>query len=154
MVKSVLALVFFLGAALGVAAFSALFPPGAWYEQLAKPVWTPPNWVFAPVWILLYVLIGVSGWLVWRCCGFWAAPAAFSAFALQLILNGAWSWLFFGLHKPGMAFGEILLLWLGILVTIILFWNKTRLAGAQLLPYWAWVSFAAALNWKIWQLNG
>lgn len=152
--KSVAVLVLFLVAAFGAAAFGVLFPPGSWYEQLVKPPWTPPNWVFAPVWTLLYVLIGVSGWLVWRRSGFSAAPAAFSAFALQLVLNGTWSWLFFGLHRPGIAFGEILLLWLAILVTIFLFWKKTWLAGAILLPYLGWVSFAAVLNWKLWQLNG
>ncbi|QBQ55350.1 TspO/MBR family protein [Nitrosococcus wardiae] len=152
--KSIAVLALFLGAAFGAAAFGVLFPPGPWYEQLAKPPWTPPNWVFAPVWTLLYILIGVSGWLVWRRSGFLTAPAAFSAFALQLVLNGTWSWLFFGLHKPGIAFGEILLLWLAILVTILLFWKKVWLAGALLLPYLAWVSFAAVLNWKLWQLNG
>ncbi|ADE16093.1 TspO/MBR family protein [Nitrosococcus halophilus Nc 4] len=152
--KSVAVLVLFLVAAFGAAAFGALFPPGSWYEQLVKPPWTPPNWVFAPVWTLLYVLMGVSGWLVWRRAGFSAAPAAFSAFALQLVLNGTWSWLFFGLHRPGIAFGEILLLWMAILVTIFLFWKKTWLAGAILLPYLVWVSFAAVLNWKLWQLNG
>ena len=150
--KSSIALVLFIAAAFVAASVGALFTPGEWYAQLAKPSWNPPAWVFAPVWTLLYISIGVSGWLVWRRTGL-VVNAAFTVFALQLVLNAAWSWLFFGLHRPDLAFADIVLLWLSILATLLLFWRETRLAGAVLIPYLAWVSFATLLNWTLWRLN-
>ncbi len=159
--RSVLVLVLFLVACFAVAAFGGQFAPGAWYAGLAKPAWNPPSWVFAPVWTVLYALMAVAGWLAWRTREPARAPGAapdralaLGAFALQLVLNGAWSWLFFGLHRPGVAFAEIVALWLAILVTVVLFWRLRPLAGALLLPYLAWVGFAAALNLALWRLNG
>jgi benzodiazapine receptor len=133
--------------------FGARFQVGDWYAGLAKPSWTPPNALFGPVWTLLYAMMAVSAALVWRKAGFGAAWKPLTVFAVQLVLNAAWSWLFFGLHRPGAAFGEILILWTAILITLVLFWRVRPISGVLLLPYWAWVSFAAALNFSIWQLN-
>ena len=150
--KSGIALMLFIAAAFAAASVGALFTPGAWYAELTKPTWNPPAWVFAPVWTLLYISIGVSGWLVWRRTGL-LLSIAFTVFTVQLVLNGTWSWLFFGLHRPDLAFADIVLLWLSILATLLLFWRETWVAGALLIPYLAWVSFATLLNWTLWRLN-
>ncbi len=123
--------------------------PG-WYAGLAKPTWTPPDWLFGPVWTTLYCLMGVAAWLVWRRVG-WSRPLAW--FAVQLLLNAAWSWLFFGLHSPFAGLIDIVLLWAAIAATVLAFWRVSRLAAILMLPYWAWVSYAAALNFAIWQMN-
>jgi tryptophan-rich sensory protein len=146
-------LVGFLIVAFLPATMGALFPPGDWYEELAKPDWRPPNWIFAPAWTLLYLTIGVAGWLIWQRVGFAGARLAFIVFFLQLILNAAWTPLFFGLHRPDLAFVEIVVLWLSILATIALFYPIVPAAGLLLLPYLAWVTFASALNFAIWRLN-
>jgi benzodiazapine receptor len=128
--------------------------PGAWYAQLVKPALTPPNWLFGPVWTLLYVLMAVSAWLVWRKAGFRSAAAAFSLYACQLALNALWSWVFFSRHRVGWALIDIVALWAAILITLILFWKVRPIAGALLVPYLAWVSFAGFLNFELWRLNG
>ena len=151
--KNVAVLLLFLLATFSAAAFGALFTPGEWYEQLAKPSWNPPSWLFGPVWTVLYAMIAVSGWLIWK-RGSVSSRTALIAWGVQLALNAAWSWIFFGLHRMGAALVEILLLWVAILVTIVLFWRLRRLAAALLVPYLLWVTFAATLNWKLWQLNG
>jgi len=130
------------------------FLPDAWYRQLKKPTWDPPNKVFAPVWTILYILMAIAAWLVWKRYGLNAALAPLSLFVLQLILNAAWTWFFFGLHRPFGALLDILALWLVILMTLISFWGLEPLAGLLLVPYLAWVSFATALTYTIWQLNG
>ena len=127
--------------------------PVEWYLQLQKPTWTPPGYLFGPVWSLLYLTMGVAAWLVWKRAGFVGARIALILFIAQLALNGMWSWIFFGLHKPGIAFAEILVLWGMILGTLIAFWQKSPPAGILLTPYLIWVSFAAALNYAIWQMN-
>jgi benzodiazapine receptor len=152
--RTAIALVFFLAAAFLAGFIGAQFPPGPWYASLAKPSWNPPDWIFAPVWTLLYLLMGISAWLVWKTAGFAGAKSAMTLFFIQLALNAIWSWLFFGLHMPGAALVEIVLLWLAILATIILFWGVRPTASLLLLPYLAWVAFAAVLNWQIWRLNG
>ena len=129
------------------------FMPGEWYLQLQKPTWTPPGYLFGPVWSLLYLTMGVAAWLVWKRAGFAGARIALILFIAQLALNGMWSWIFFGLHKPGIAFAEILVLWGMILGTLIAFWQKSPPAGILLTPYLIWVSFAAVLNFSIWQMN-
>lgn len=152
--RSVLVLMLFLVVCFGVAAWAGQFTPGAWYAGLEKPSWNPPAWVFAPVWTALYALMAVAGWLVWRQPGrLTLRRLALGAFAVQLVLNGAWSWLFFGLHRPGLALAEIVVLWLAIVATTLLFWRVRPLAGGLLLPYLAWVSFAVALNAALWRLN-
>lgn len=152
--RSFLFFLLFLALAFGAAAFGTLFPPGGWYQSLAKPAWNPPSWIFGPVWTTLYFLMAVAAWLVWRTAG-WSGRGgtALAVFLGQLVLNGMWSWLFFGLYRPGWAFAEILLLWIAILATIVLFWRIRPLAGALLLPYLAWVSFAAVLNGTLWRMN-
>ncbi len=124
-----------------------------WYETLNKPSWTPPNWVFGPVWTTLYILMGVAAWLVWRRGGFAAAALPLSLFLVQLALNAAWSGIFFSWHRPGLAFLEIVILWFAILATLVLFWREKPAAGWLLVPYWLWVGYAAALNGAIWRMN-
>jgi translocator protein len=122
-----------------------------WDRGRVKPPLTPPEALFAPVWTTLYILMAIAAWLVWRRAGF--GSAALKLFFVQLLLNATWSFLFFGLRRPDYAFGEIVLLWLAILATLIAFWRIRPLAGASLLPYLAWVSFATYLNAAIWKLN-
>jgi translocator protein len=121
-----------------------------WYPTLNKPSWTPPSWLFAPVWTVLYVMMGVAAWLVWRAGN--ARPALF-LFGVQLLLNLAWSFLFFGLRSPLAGLVCIVLLWAAIATTILAFWTKQRLAAVLMVPYLAWVSFASALNAAIFALN-
>ncbi len=126
---------------------------GGWYVTLRRPAWTPPNWVFGPVWSLLYLSMGMAAWLVWRRAGISGARLPLVLFALQLALNVSWSAIFFSAHMPGFAFAEIVLLWLMILGTIVSFSPVSRAAGLLMLPYLLWVAFAAALNYSIWRLN-
>jgi len=126
--------------------------PG-WYAALAKPAWTPPSWVFGPVWTALYIAMGVAAWLVWRKGGWAAAVLPLTLFFVQLALNAAWSPLFFGLHRIGWAFFDIVLLWGAIFATLLAFWRVEPTAGWLLLPYLLWVSYACALNFAIWRMN-
>jgi tryptophan-rich sensory protein len=130
------------------------FLPGEWYRALDKPPWTPPGWVFGPAWTALYLSMGVAAWLVWRERLGPRALVPLALFGAQLVLNGLWSWLFFGLRRPGLALADIGALWLAIAATVVAFWGVRPLAGALLLPYLAWVSFATALNADIWRRNG
>ncbi|MHB9134537.1 MAG: TspO/MBR family protein [Armatimonadota bacterium] len=149
------ALVVFIVVCLLAGAIGSLFTTpsiaSGWYASLPRPPWNPPSWLFGPVWTTLYILMGVSAWLVWRKAGFRGAALPMTFFAIQLLLNIAWSVIFFGLHQVGLAFAEILLLWLAILATLITFWKRTPVAGVLLLPYLLWVSFAATLNYAIWR---
>lgn len=129
------------------------FQPGPWYDALEKPPWTPPDWVFAPVWLALYGMMAVAAWLVWRARGFGGAPGALALFGVQLALNVAWSWLFFGLRSPGLALADLVALWVAIVATAVAFRRVRPVAGGLLLPYLAWVTFAGALNLEIWRLN-
>jgi len=124
-----------------------------WYAALRKPAFSPPNWVFGPVWTTLYVMMGVAVWLVWRQAGWAGTRVALVLFAVQLLLNTAWSFLFFGFHRPGLAFLEIVVLWAAILATLVAFWQVRPVAGLLLVPYLVWVSFASVLNFAIWNLN-
>ncbi|HVF86540.1 MAG TPA: TspO/MBR family protein [Pyrinomonadaceae bacterium] len=125
-----------------------------WYAPLAKPSWNPPNWVFGPVWTILYLMMAIAAWLVWRRKGSVAAAAVpLALFAVQLALNALWSYLFFGLHRPDLAFAEIVLLWAAILATLLAFRRVMPLAGWLLLPYLLWVTFAAFLNFTIQRMN-
>jgi len=145
------ALAIFVALVALAALFGAQFEPGPWYEGLDKPPLNPPNWVFGPVWSLLYLAIAIAGWLVWR-----ARPASAEPLALwgsQLVLNAGWSLLFFGLHRPGIALVEILLLLALLIATTVSFFRVRALGGLLLVPYAAWVSFAAYLNAGLWYLN-
>jgi len=124
---------------------------GTWYQGLAKPAFNPPDWVFAPVWGALYLMIAVAGWRAWRRGG--VARPALLVYAVQLALNLSWSFVFFGVRLIGPALLVIAALLVAILVNAALFWRLDRPAGALLLPYAAWVAFAAVLNMALWRLN-
>ena len=149
-------LIAFLLASFTAAAIGNLFTADGvreWYPTLAKPGWTPPSWVFGPVWTVLYVCIGVAGWWVWRQVGFARARGAMLLFGVQLVLNALWSVLFFGMRQPGWALVEIIVLWGAILGTTIAFARHTRVGAGLLIPYLLWVTFASALNFELWRLN-
>ena len=152
-ISETLVLIGFVGACFLAAATGAAFPPGDWYERLVKPAWRPPNWLFAPAWTVLYLTIAVSGWLVWRKSGLAGAALPLAIYLVQLMLNAAWTPIFFGLRRPDLAFIEIVALWLSIVATIATFHPVSAAAAWLQLPYLFWVTFAAALNFTIWRLN-
>ena len=145
-------LMFWLVAAFVPAAIGAAFPAPDYYADLRKPAFAPPPWLFGPVWTVLYAVIGVAAWLVAKRGG----PGTSGALGLwggQLALNAAWTPIFFGLRAPGPAFAEIAVLWVAVAATTVAFFARRTLAGALMLPYLAWVSFAGLLNFAIWRLN-
>lgn len=146
-----LSLLIFIGLVFVVSMPGATFQPGEWYEGLIKPSFMPPGWLFGPVWTALYVMIAVAGWLVWRAEGFGVLLAVW---AVQLILNMAWSWIMFGRQEIGWALVDISLLWAAIALFIVLGWRRQPIAAALFSVYLVWVSFATAINYWIWQLNG
>lgn len=139
-----------MAAAIGAA---ASIHAGPFYTQLVRPGWAPPPSIFGPVWTVLYALMGIAAWLVWRVAGLRAARSALTLFLAQLAPNALWSWLFFAWHRGALAFADIIVLWALILATVFVFWRIRPLAGALLVPYLLWVSFATALNYSVWQLN-
>jgi benzodiazapine receptor len=151
--RSVLGAIVALALTFGAGYIGSTFPIDAWYAALSKPAWNPPNWLFGPVWGVLYLLIAVSAWLVWRKAGLARAAVPLGLFAVQLILNAAWSWIFFGRHEIGLALIEISTLWVAILGTTIAFWRLNPVSGYLMVPYILWVSFASVLNFAIWRLN-
>jgi len=147
-------LLFFLLITLAVGAAASLFTEPnipTWYAGLARPSFAPPNWVFAPVWTTLYVLMAVAAWRVWRVTG--SRSLEMGAYAVQLIFNFAWSAIFFAMHQIGLALADIAVLLILILATTILFWRRDRIAGLLFLPYLIWTGFAAVLNQGFWALN-
>jgi translocator protein len=144
-----LSLVVFLLLVAAAALFGTQFEPGAWHAGLQKPAWNPPNWVFGPVWSLLYVLIAIAGWLAWRA----RDRLLLALWGVQLLLNALWSWLFFGLRLPFVALADIVLLLLVIIAFIVVAWPRERAAAWLFMPYAAWVGFATALNAAIALLN-
>lgn len=124
--------------------------PDAWYVALHKPAWNPPSWIFGPVWTALYLCMAVAAWLVWKRTG-WRRPLV--PYFIQLALNAAWTPIFFGAHQPGWALAVILLLWAAILLTLLGFHRVSRPAGWLFMPYLAWVTFAAFLNFTLWRMN-
>jgi tryptophan-rich sensory protein len=144
----------FLILTLGVGALASIVTTPSipdWYARLVKPPFSPPDWLFAPVWTALYILMAVAGWRAWRITGTYSIEMA--VFGLQLAFNGLWSFIFFAAHQIGSALLELAILWLLILSTAILFWRRNAAAGILLLPYLAWTGFAVALNLAIWALN-
>ena len=138
----------------GLSGFATARGVDTWYPTLAKPSFNPPAWVFGPTWTVLYILMGVALFLVWRHgLDTQGVKLALTVFAVQLVLNALWSIIFFGMQSPAWAFVEIILLWLAIVATLWAFWRTTPAAGLLLVPYLAWVSFAAVLNGSIWILN-
>jgi len=124
-----------------------------WYTTLVKPALNPPSWVFGPVWTTLYTLMGIASYLVWRKIGPPGAKLALTMYGVQLGLNALWSIIFFGLKQPGLAFAEIIVLLIFIIITTVLFWRISHVAGALMIPYIVWVSFASYLNFALWRLN-
>ena len=153
--KQIVGLVAWLVVSFAASAVGAIASMQAksFYGQLAQPSWAPPPWVFGPVWTLLYALMGIAAWLVWRSGGFRASQQALTFFLLQLAFNALWSWFFFAWHHGGLAFADIIVLWLLIVGTIVSFWKVRPLAAVLLIPYLLWVSFASVLNYSLWQLN-
>jgi translocator protein len=145
-------LIVWLAAAFVPAAIGAAFPAPDYYARLRKPSWAPPPWVFGPAWTLLYTMMGVAAWLVAKRGGPGTRPAL-ALWGAQLALNGAWSPIFFGLRAPGAALVEIGVMWVAIAATTIAFFLRRTAAGALMLPYLAWVTFATALNLAIWRRN-
>jgi tryptophan-rich sensory protein len=143
-------LVTFIAAGIGSIASSKA---GTFYQQLIRPEWAPSAWIFGPVWTILYLLMVIAAWLVWRAQGFRAARIALSLYMIQLALNALWTWLFFVWRLGEMAFIEIIILWVLILCTLIAFWRVRIITGILLIPYLAWVSFASVLTYATWKLN-
>ena len=139
-------------AAAGVGAVASV-RANMFYQELSRPEWAPPAWIFGPVWSVLYLLMAIAAWFVWRQHGFRESGMALWLFIAQLTANALWSWLFFSWHNGAWAFYEILILWVLLLCTVASFWCLRSLAGALLLPYLAWVTFATALCFAIWRLN-
>jgi len=143
-------LVSFAAAAIGaVASISAK----TFYGALLRPDWAPPAMLFGPVWTVLYTVMAIAAWWVWRVGGFRINRTALTLFLVQLAFNALWSWLFFVWHLGALALADILILCVLVVATLISFWRVRALAGAMLVPYLAWISFAAALNYSVWQLN-
>lgn len=151
--NSYLVLLGFIAVCVAAASTGAIFRPGDWYENLAKPKWRPPNWLFGPVWMVLYAMIAVSGWFVWEKAGFAGATLALLLFAVQLALNALWSMIFFGMRRIGLAAAEMGLLWIAIAATIVAFYPIDETAAWLLVPYIVWVSLAFTLNLSIWRMN-
>lgn len=132
------------------ASSGAIFSPGQWYDSLDKPSWTPPDWAFPVVWTLLYIMIAVSGWIVWRAEG---AGPAMALWAAQLVFNAAWSWLFFGLRRMEWALADTVAMLACIVGYIVLVWPVSPLAALLFVPYGIWTCIAMALNFTVWRMN-
>jgi len=159
MKKKILILIIFIVIAHSAGIIGSFFTApsiDSWYTFLEKPPFSPPNWLFAPAWLTLYTLMGVAAFLVWSSYGHIAGERARTAlwlYGIHLVFNALWSVIFFGLKNPALAFLEIILLWVLILTVTLKFYKIRKAAGILLIPYLLWVSFAAALNFFIWQLN-
>lgn len=151
--QDLIGMAFWIMLTFGVAAIASQFQPGAWYTTIAKPSWTPPGWLFGPVWGLLYLAMSVSAWLIWRQRTRISVALPLGFYLAQLLLNGLWSWLFFGRQLIGTALVDLFILVLLIAMTSLLFMRIDKKAGILLLPYLAWASFATVLNLQIWRLN-
>lgn len=153
--RKIVGLLFWLALSFAAAAIGGVASASApeFYRELVRPTWAPPAWVFGPVWTMLYLLMGIAAWLVWRERGFGGARTALALFLVQLVANAMWSWLFFAWQLGALATVEIFILWGLILATTITFWRIRPLAGALLVPYLLWVSFASVLCIAIWRAN-
>lgn len=154
--RDIYGLIGFLALCLSVAAIGGMVTQTSvrdWYQQIPKPAFTPPDWVFAPTWTLLYVLMALAAWIVWRRRDRPSIKLPMAAFGSQLLLNLAWSFIFFGTKSVGWALIEIVFLWAAIATTLVLFWRVNRIAGWLFVPYLSWVSYAVALNASIYMLS-
>ena len=156
MINKILTLIIFIIIAQSAGIIGSFFTAPsieAWYVFLEKPSFAPPNWLFAPAWITLYTLMGIASFLVWQKRQFPRARSALYFYLGQLLFNALWSIVFFGMQSPFFGFLVILILWLLIFITMVKFWKTEKIAGLLFVPYILWVSFAAVLNFSIWQLN-
>jgi benzodiazapine receptor len=153
--RQLLGLLAWLAACFAAAGLGALASVNAasFYQELVRPSWAPPGWLFGPVWTALYLSMAVAAWLVWRERGLRAMGGAAVLFLSQLAVNALWSWLFFAWRQGGLAFAEVLVLLALIAATVVAFWRIRPLAGVLLLPYLLWVAFASVLNYATWRLN-
>lgn len=147
---NILALIVFFVLAFCAAATGGVYSPDTWYESLNKPSWTPANWVFPTVWAVLYTMIAIAGWRVWKVEG---VSAALMVWGIGLVINGFWSYFMFGRHDIGLALVDVSLLWVATAAFIVLSWNVDRAASVLFMPYIVWVSTATLLNYQVWQLN-
>jgi len=150
-----ISLVIFIVVCLGIGGLGAMATTpeiDGWYRTIEKPSWNPPDWIFGPVWTTLYIMMAIAGWRVWTMADT-KRTLPISLFGIQLLLNLAWSFIFFAMRQPGWAFAEIVVLWLAITATMLTFFQRSKLAGVLFIPYWAWVSFASVLNFTIWRMN-
>lgn len=145
-----ISLFIFFGLVGAAAVTGARYMPGEWYQSLAKPSWTPPDWLFPIAWTVLYFMIAIAGWLVWQKQG---VGPALAVWLIGLVLNAAWSYVMFGRHDIGLALVNVTALWVSLLAFIVLAWNVDRNASYLFMPYLVWVSFATALNAAVWQMN-
>lgn len=143
----------FFGLCFLAAMSGGLFSPGPWYWALKKPSWQPPDWLFAPAWLVLYVMIAFAGWIVWESPPSLARDIGLGLYGIQLVLNALWSAIFFGMKRMGLAFVEVVFLWISVAATMAAFFVVDSTAGQLFVPYLAWVSFAAFLNLTVWRLN-
>lgn len=146
-------LAIFLGLCFVAASTGGIFRPGDWYARLNKPSWNPPDWLFAPAWAVLFLMIAVSGWRAWEATGPGEALVPMAVYGLQLALNALWSPLFFGLKRMDWAFYELVVFWLAIAANIAVFAMVDTVAALLLVPYLAWVTFAGYLNLTLWRMN-
>lgn len=153
--SSWIGLVGWMLATLATGAIGALSTRNAreFYGGLVKPAWAPPGWLFGPVWTVLYVLMGIAAWLVWRRAGWSGARTALTLFLVQLVFNALWSWIFFSWQRGALAFAEIIVLLVLIAATMYAFARVDRIPALLLVPYLLWVAFASALNFAIWRGN-
>lgn len=151
--RKIMALVGWLALTFTAALTGLFIQPAGYYAMLTKPAWSPPAWVFGPVWTLLYTMMAGAAWLVWQCGGWRERRGALRLYLVQLALNALWTPLFFGLQSPGLGFAAIVFLWLAIVLTARAFFRVRPLAGWLLTPYVVWVGFAAVLNFAIWRLQ-
>jgi translocator protein len=151
--RDVLGFLGWLSLSFGVAWFGSQFEPGPWYGDLDKAPWNPPGWAFGVAWTILYTLMAVAAWLIWRRGGFRINKLPLAAYLVQMTFNALWSWFFFGLRAPGWALLDLVLLLIALTGTLILFWRRSRLAGGLLVPYLLWGIYAFSLNGWIWWYN-
>ncbi|MEM1371024.1 MAG: TspO/MBR family protein [Pseudomonadota bacterium] len=151
MLEQYLSLGVFVALVVVAASTGAIFAPGEWYDGLSKPSWTPPDWLFPVAWTVLYFMIAIAGWLAWREQG---VGLLVGIWCVHLVLNSAWSYFMFGAQRIDLAMYDVLGMLATMLVFMVLAWPLSQMAVYLFVPYLAWVSFAAVLNWRVWQLNG
>jgi benzodiazapine receptor len=147
---NILSLLVFLAICFVAAGSGALYSPGPWYKSLKRPSWTPPDWAFPVVWTILYIMIAIAGWLVWKADGFGSALAVWSA---NIVVNALWSYFMFGRKNIALALADVALLWLLTAAFIVIANGVDETAGWLFVPYLVWVSIASALNFEVWRLN-